>query len=490
MQQPDILLVLSDQHAAYYTGYDGGMVDTPNLDAMARGGTRFDAHYTSCPLCVPARMSFLSCALPTRIGVTNNRQTIPETQPTFLFPLVEAGYETVLIGRMHFMGKDLRHGFIRRIGGDMTPTAWGLSRDIPAAEKGALFPTLASSGSLNIVGGGESPVIYYDQEIVRLAKEYLSQPHEKPQFIVVGTFGPHSPYVADPKLYQKYKGKGYLPPNFEAHPDFVSGNIWLESHRKPGTTEETAKKATAAYCALIEQTDGYIGQLREAFDAYTQKAGHKRVFGYTSDHGDMIGSRKMYGKQVFFEDSARVPLVLIGDGIPKGRRIKDPTSIMDLGPTFCEIAGTEFKGRKVDGISCLPMLQEDYQDGDGARPVMSQLIEVVGQGKDAKMSYAVMVREGKWKFIQYHFSQDTTTLFDLENDPGETTNVIADSPDVVERLDNIARSTVNAREAELEHRERMRMSRWLTVCDIATGVQDIERWKDNPPTARGQLLVE
>lgn len=490
MKQPDMLLVMSDQHAARYTGYDGGMADTPNLDAMAAEGTRFDAHYTSCPLCVPARMSFVSGALPTRIGVTNNRQTIPETRPTFLFPLVEAGYETVLIGRMHFIGKDLRHGFMRRIGGDMTPTCWSLPHSVPAAEKGDLYPAFASSGEPKIVGGGESPVIYYDREIVRLALEYLACPHDKPQFIVVGTFGPHSPLVAPPDLYLKYRERNYLPPDFHVFPDFVSGNPWLASHRFPEISDEQGRKAAAAYCALIEQTDGYIGQLRSAFCTYTKRAGHAGVFGYTSDHGDMIGSRKMYGKQTFFEDSVRVPLVLTGDGIPAGRIITDPTGIMDLGPTFCELAGTSYEGRFVDGISLTPMLAADYKKGASAHPVISQLMETAGRRPEGKISYAVMVREGKWKYIRYHGSPDTAVLFDMEKDPDETVNRIERCPEIAKHLNDAAEQTADAESAEQEHRERMRMSRWLAVCEAATGTPDLERWKDNPETARGQLAVE
>ncbi|MDT9121500.1 hypothetical protein RSW84_29050, partial [Escherichia coli] len=79
--------------------------------------------------------------------------------------------------------------------------------------------------------------------------------------------------------------RNYLPPDFHVFPDFVSGNPWLASHRFPEISDEQGRKAAAAYCALIEQTDGYIGQLRSAFCTYTKRAGHAGVFGYTSDHG-------------------------------------------------------------------------------------------------------------------------------------------------------------------------------------------------------------
>ena len=91
---------------------------------------------------------------------------------------------------------------------------------------------------------GESPVRYYDDMVLEKALEYLSVAHDKPQCIVVGTFGPHFPYVADKELYEKYKARGYLPSNFTDDPDFVRNNPWLEAHRKD-VDEETANKISS-----------------------------------------------------------------------------------------------------------------------------------------------------------------------------------------------------------------------------------------------------
>ena len=99
---PDILLFISDQHAPQYQA-DGQMpVDTPNLAALREQGTAFDAAYTPCPLCVPARMAMLSGLAPHHTGIFTNNDTLPQTTPTFLHAMAAAGYETVLVGRMHF----------------------------------------------------------------------------------------------------------------------------------------------------------------------------------------------------------------------------------------------------------------------------------------------------------------------------------------------------------------------------------------------------
>ena len=138
----------------------------------------------------------------------------------------------------------------------------------------------------------------------------------------------------------------------------------------------------------------------------------------------------------------------------------------------------------------MPLLA-DGQSDEEPRVSVSQIIDTLGgRGTPENPTYGVMVREGRWKFVLYHKSPDTAMLFDLEADPRETTNVIADYPEVSDRLDALARSFANARTAEAEHTDRLRMTKWLRAYEAAAGAVDAERWKDNPPTARGQLAVE
>lgn len=121
---PDILLFISDQHAPQYQAGGQMPVDTPNLAALRGQGTAFDAAYTPCPLCVPARMAMLSGLAPHHTGIFTNNDTLPQTTPTFLHAMAAAGYETVLVGRMHFIGPDQRHGFTRRVAPDFTNSGW------------------------------------------------------------------------------------------------------------------------------------------------------------------------------------------------------------------------------------------------------------------------------------------------------------------------------------------------------------------------------
>ena len=499
-KKPDILLMMSDQHAASYAGYEKGMVDTPNLDRLAADGIRFAKHYTACPLCVPARMSFLTGRLPVETGVTANNQALAEMSPTFLFPLIEAGYETVLIGRMHFIGKDLRHGFVKRIGGDFTPTTWCPSREEIIKERGVFMQASGSGGCLSVIGGGESPVRYDDEEIVRLTAEYLSYPHEKPQFIIVGTFGPHFPYVADPELYKKYKEKAWLPDTFGKTPDYVEENTWLHRRQKEISLEK-AIAANAAYCALVEECDRNVGKIRTIFEKYTEREGHPNIFGYLSDHGDTAGARNMYGKETFFEDAVRVPCLLAGDGLPKGKVILENTSLMDIGPTICELAGTSYRENYVDGVSLTGLWEcENPSEKKNERVIVSQYFESKGgpsrweekegvkSQEQTEYCYAVMLKKGKWKYIEYH--NQKPLLFNLETDPEEMVNLTGEYPEIAGTMHNIAMKTADPETAETEHRNRCEMSKWLRKYEGVAGAPPEERWKDNPPTARGQLEIQ
>lgn len=116
-----IIYLLSDQHNPMVMGTAGDpVVRTPNLDALYRKGTGFDACYCAAPLCVPSRSAILSGELPTRTGVFNNMQALPTCNATFPASMTNAGYETVLCGRMHFLGWDQWHGYERRLVGDIT----------------------------------------------------------------------------------------------------------------------------------------------------------------------------------------------------------------------------------------------------------------------------------------------------------------------------------------------------------------------------------
>ena len=430
MNAKNILVFMSDQHTPLMSGYMGGTARTPVLEDMALHGMNFEAAYTACPLCVPARMAFMSGRLPSKTGILNNYTVLPDTVPTIAHAFAAAGYETVLVGRMHFVGENQRHGFMHRLVGDITSTEWKPTRELTERCRGPYMKCFAEPGCTQIVGGGGSPVQEYDDTVVEAAFEWLSQSHDKPQFIVVGTYGPHFPYVAEADKYRYYKERVSLPEWFDEPPEYLDPALLVRAKRST-KDHEKALGAQAAYCGLIETVDEHIGTVREAFFRYCERVKEKGVFVYTSDHGDQCGERRLFGKMSFFEKSVRIPLLMEGDGIPAGVARKDPVSLLDLIPTLCGLVGIQ------------PPPGQDGQDimaeSVGERAVISELYGIFGApGKFPEVehmnSVSRMVRKGRYKYITRAGFEAWDLLFDLVEDPDEKRNVIDSHREVAEEL--------------------------------------------------------
>ena len=445
MKQPDILLFMSDQHGADYCSWGDVKVDTPTLDAIRKTGTVFENTYTSCPLCVPARISFMSSKLPSDTGCYGNQDALPDITPCFTHALVAAGYETVLAGRMHFVGEDQRHGFTKRIAPDITPVSWTVPKEKMAQERGNLMGCQGEPFCLNYVGAGESPVMNYDKMVIEQVLEYLEEPHEKPQFILVGTYGPHFPYITSKEMYLKYYDRVEKPSFYEPEeiPEYLQ-DFELQSSRMRG--EEARWKVTrgarAAYCGLVEIMDSQIGKVKKAFEKYTERHGTEGIFGYCSDHGDTLGERRMFGKQTYYEKSAKIPFLLTGSGVPANKQIQALTSIMDI--------VEKYKGE----------------------------------------SYAsMMLRYKNYKYISYHHYENKDMLFNLKEDPKEGHNCITEKPEVVEYLKNERRKLISFDEMEKQRADHEKRAQLFIAVEKNTGINDEERWKDNPPEARGELEI-
>jgi len=427
----NVLLFMSDQHSAIMSGYAGGVARTPVLEEMVENGISFDSAYTSCPLCVPARMSFMSGRMPSRTRIMNNFAILPDSIPTLANAFNSAGYETVLIGRMHFVGENQYHGFQKRLVGDITSPEWKPDRARVQSARGPFAKCFAEPGCTSLVGGGNSPVLEYDEAVIEAAVSYLEEEHERPQFIIVGTYAPHFPYVGELDRYRYYLDKVELPKDFNDQPEHYDPAMKLRLERFR-TTGERAIQARAAYAAMIEKTDENIGRVRSAFKAFNSRKGDEGLFVYTSDHGDMCGRLGLFGKMSFMDESARIPLLMEGDGIPRNIRRSDPVSLIDLMPVLCNYAGAEIP----PGAEGLDFLAPDY---DRNRSVVSELFGILGApGKfpelDAMNSVSRMVRRGSYKLITRAQYEEYDLLFDLAADPGEEHNIIEERPEIAEEL--------------------------------------------------------
>lgn len=462
MNKPDILVFLSDQHSYATTGFGGNaVVRTPCLDAIVREGVSFDCTYCACPLCVPSRMSMLSGILPSESGIFDNSGALPSDQATFLHALANVGYETVLCGRMHFLGPDQRHGFTKRIAGDITPLTWG-NKHRMQSELGVFNGSLAEKGCLKIAGSGTSPVLEYDKMVINQALEYLSQSHEKPQCIVIGTYAPHFPYVAPEEVFEHYLHIIQVEENeHPLHPAL--------KHKQQDCDKDTLKRIVAAYYGMVETMDRQIGLVYERWQSYLAQNDRKGVFAYLSDHGDMLGDRRLFGKKSLYDNSSRVPMIFVGDHILQGKRMVEPVSLLDVGSTLCNLAGTDVPPLG-NGISLVPWLS-----GCATKKSRYVISEVLDKN-DKEIVLGRMVRQGRWKLISYKGYEGDDCLFDLETDAKEARNCIKENPAVYQELQTILKQGWNTESILDRYTKDEANHRVLETFGRLQDKDDSERW--------------
>jgi choline-sulfatase len=418
-QPPNILLIMADQLTPFLTGaYDHPVVRTPNLDRLVERGVRFDAAYTPYPLCAPARASFMTGRYASTIGCYDNAAVLPADEPTLAHYLTNAGYETVLSGKMHFIGPDQLHGFRHRLTTDVYPAGvdW-----VPTLDEEGRFPAGGHAHLYVPPNVGVRPwtkFLSYDEETQFRALEYIrergrTEPAE-PFFLTVSYHHPHDPFHVTQELWDLYEGEEIETPEYPANLDetYSAMDRWLnevhETDRVNLGDPESLYQLRRSYYGLITYIDRKLGELLSALEQTGQLDDTIVIF--TSDHGDMLGEKRMVQKRCFYEWSARVPLIFhFPDGRHAGRKVTQPVSLMDLLPTLLDLAGIPVEERlPVDGTSLAGLI--DSSD-TGERTVLSEYhVEKV-------RAPCFMARKGKYKYIYIH--GHGSQLFDLESDPEE-----------------------------------------------------------------------
>ncbi|MCF6176577.1 MAG: sulfatase-like hydrolase/transferase [Victivallaceae bacterium] len=424
---PNILVVISDQHAFSKTGcYGDTVVRTPNMDRLAQEGIRFDAAYTASPVCVPARMSFMTGRKPSENKVMENFDILSSGIPTWANHLSKAGYETALIGRMHFDGPDQFHGF-DYVHPDFVN--WKDGKPVCQFVRTANIPIdcyWSERGSVECSGSGDSYVQYRDEVIIEAACEYLKEKSEnqsaQPFALVSGFYMPHPPFFGRKDLFEYYLEKISVADENSSMPDYMKDYFRTLRHWwDPEPIEKERKKiATAAYYAMCEHADILLGRLMDALDRF--KFNDNTLVVYCSDHGELLGQKGAWGKLFHYENSVRVPIIARLPGqIPKNSVCRNVCNLRDLAQTFCDIAGAETI-TQTDSRSLWALMQgenipwENYTESEIIGiPIYEQEYSALSK----------MVRKDAWKLIFYEIEERLHySLYNLDEDPNEEVDLI------------------------------------------------------------------
>ena len=411
---------MADQLTASVLPFHGGPVDAPHLERLAEEGVVFDAAYCTTPLCAPSRASLLTGRLPSDLGTYDNASELSASVPTVAHHLRDRGYATCLAGKMHFIGPDQLHGFEERLTTDVYTAGldWIPDWSLPPGERLPWYHDLAT---VLDAGPREATLqVDYDEEVAfRSVRKLwdLGRDRARPFFLLTSFTHPHDPYEIPLRYWNRYEGRDPPPPAvppLEEHDPHSRRLLEMCGAAEVEIPPEAAARARRGYYAAVSYVDEKVGELLDVLEETGLREDTIVVFG--SDHGDMLGERGLWYKMTFFEDSARVPLVVHAPTRFAAARVAQPISLLDLLPTLVDLTGAEAER------SLVPLLR-----GEALEP-RTVACEYLGEGTRAP---AVMLREGSLKYIRC--PGDPDLLHDLDADPLELENLAPGHPET-ERL--------------------------------------------------------
>lgn len=424
----NLVFILSDEHNRDVLGcYGHPFVQTPNLDALAGSGVRFDAACCNSPICVPSRASLATGRHVHALGNWDNAFPYTGAPRSWHHVLRDAGVDVASIGKLHFRGGD-DYGFTEELiplhvlngKGDLK----GLFRRDPLPKKG----TRALSEQ---AGPGRSSYSDYDARIAQTASDWLARRAENaeaPGFALFVSFVmPHFPLIAPEDCYALYEDHDLdtlqhgLTAPVDPHPalDHMRRISDYDAHFTPATRA----RALRAYYGMVTRLDQLIGEVLRSLEE-TGLSETTSVI-YSSDHGDNLGSHGLWGKSVMYESAVAVPLILRDPRLDPGSAVDVPVSLADIAPTAADICGVEEHDPDWSGTSLVEIARTPPRD-------RSVFAEYHATSSNTGM---FMVRQGQWKYICYPGFEPQ--LFDLATDPQERRNLAGDAAcrEILQRLD-------------------------------------------------------
>ena len=434
-QPPDIVFMFPDQLRADFVGcYGAQFARTPAIDRLAAQGMAFERARSMHPLCVPARAALLTGCNAVSTGILANQQWLRPDHadcgmPSWPSLLSAAGYHTEGIGKMHFTPWDNSEGFDHRVIAEDKRhvhiqddyadylAEHGLKKPRGWDEEGYTEYRMASIGSIPTEHQVDN---WVGREAVRFIEDYAG---DKPFACMVAFPGPHDPYNP-PREWAETFDPADMPEPLAGTKDteffreehiriHISGSAKVDLATFP---REVKQRIRAHYCALIAMIDIQVGAIVDALDR--RNDGRDTVVIFAADHGDFVGDFDFIGKDIFFEPAMGVPLIVRAPGITPGSRSRQIATVTDIFATILAAAGVPNETGK-DSFSLLP--QPDA-------PARQYALGAIGNG--------LSIDDGRYRLSRY--DGGLATLYDLDEDPGEQRNLIAEpaASAIRERLDS------------------------------------------------------
>lgn len=414
--RPNVVMILADQLSRQTLGtYGDPNVSTPNIDALASSGTRFDAAYSTYPICVPTRFSIMTGEHPHSRFVPSIEWRMSPAERTLAHEFNDAEYDTAYVGKWHLYGG---HGLLP---GHTTTKAnrTPVPRDYQGGWQKWLAFELCNDlmDTCYFVDDDPTPRQlgrYQTDGLFDLTIEHLSRrpDADRPNLTILSVEAPHPVFLAPDDYMERWHDRDVtLRPNFEMP----------ESYRPRGPRSADLLDDMRAYYAMIENLDDNIGRLVEFLRA--GDASRDTVVVLTADHGELLGSHGLVSKQYPYEESAGVPFIINDPRTSRpGRVIEEPVCTEDIFPTLLGLAGlpvpTDKPGTDLTG---LVHGTEVALDRDGV--LLEFVAEFRGHMPFHDETWRAF-RSGRYKYTV--LGGRPWQLFDMHSDPYELANRVDD----------------------------------------------------------------
>lgn len=448
----------------YLSCYGSRVLQTPNIDALAARGVRFERAYVQSAVCVPSRMSFYTGRYVSSHGTTWNHVPLPVSQITLGDHLRRAGLSATLAGKTHVipdveglrrfglsadsdMGRLLLEGGfdeLDRYDGHAPPGnesgygAYLRANGYPGADPWNDYVIAAKDAKGEKVSGwflrnAHLPALVEERHsetayMTDRALDFIRAQGETPWVLHLSYIKPHWPLLAPAPYHAMYRNSDSgpiikaAPATENPHPVLTA---YRESHEDCISHQQEAvvRHIRPTYMGLVRQIDDHLGRVF----AELERLGRMRdtLIVFTADHGDHLGDHGLGEKELFYEQAVRAPLIVY-DPSPQanGSRGTVETRMaeaVDIVPTVLEALGLDPAPHLVEGRSLLPLLREDRKIA-WRDCVFSELDYSFREarrrlGRPPDACRAWMACDGRWKYVHYRGLRPQ--LFDLLEDPEE-----------------------------------------------------------------------
>ncbi|TVR49231.1 MAG: arylsulfatase [Puniceicoccaceae bacterium] len=452
---PNVLLVCTDHWPGSLLGCAGHpAIRTPTLDQLARNGVYFPNAYSECPVCVPARRTLMTGLSPHSHGmVTNASRPMPEV-PTLAQTFRDAGYQAVAVGKLHVQPQRQRLGF-----DEVILDEEGRGSEGCRADDYELFLGDHGYPGQRFAGGMcnnhylwrpwhlEERFHVTNWAAAQMSRQIIRRDPLRPGFWYLSFSHPHPPLAPLQAYLELYRDLEVPDPYIggwaAGEPDGLAVAIQREVqnllNRGLDYTPVEIRAIRRAFYALCTHIDH---QLRVVLGTLRQEGllGNT-ILCFTADHGDMLGNHRLWAKHWMYEDSARVPMLLVGtdkqkyDGRVGHHRVDERlVGLRDVMPTLLDLAGVPDPGH-CEGRSMVASGGHEHLFGAYGP------LHASGKGNPTRM-----LRDARHKLI-YYPAGNLVQVFDLQTDREERHDLGGD-PDHAETVERLSRLLIKALPAE------------------------------------------